>query len=82
MKHIILGDSGKEEDLILELFSEPNSKARLDLEEIEEVDMGHSWKEKEKGKMVYMIDDEEVDNLDVIYIKGARKVMDSTDEKT
>ncbi|KAH9300254.1 hypothetical protein KI387_011837, partial [Taxus chinensis] len=65
MKHITLGDSTKVEELMLELFREPNLKECLDLQVIEEVQMGHARKEKEKGKLVYMIDDKEVDNLDV-----------------
>ncbi|KAH9297986.1 hypothetical protein KI387_029668, partial [Taxus chinensis] len=64
MKCITLGNGAKVEELMLQLLGEPNSKVLLDAEEMEELQLGHTWKEKEKGKIVYLIDDEEVENFE------------------
>ncbi|KAH9298663.1 hypothetical protein KI387_030345, partial [Taxus chinensis] len=63
MKHITLGNNAKAKEIMLELFGEVDLEVRLDLERTDEEEMVHTWKEKEKGKLVYMINDDEVDNL-------------------
>ncbi|KAH9293471.1 hypothetical protein KI387_041325, partial [Taxus chinensis] len=57
-------------------------EACLDLEETEEEEMVHTWEEKERGKLVCIIDDDDEDNnLDVNHTEGTHEVMDTTDEK-
>ncbi|KAH9326213.1 hypothetical protein KI387_006391, partial [Taxus chinensis] len=62
---LTMGDSAMEEDRILELLGEPSLETHFDEEELEETQLEHVCMEKEKGKMVYMIDGEEMESLDV-----------------
>ncbi|KAH9327395.1 hypothetical protein KI387_007573, partial [Taxus chinensis] len=41
-----------------------------------------AYLEREKGKMIYMVDDEEVENMDIEHIEGTHEVLDSVDEKS
>ncbi|KAH9296728.1 hypothetical protein KI387_044756, partial [Taxus chinensis] len=59
-----MGDSARVEDIILELFREPELEVRFDEEELEEVQLDCTCMEKEKVKLVYMIDGEEVEILE------------------
>ncbi|KAH9321902.1 hypothetical protein KI387_016541, partial [Taxus chinensis] len=43
--------------------------------------LGNTCLKKEKGKMVYVIDDEEVENLYVEHTKGMCEVLDIANEK-
>ncbi|KAH9324997.1 hypothetical protein KI387_005175, partial [Taxus chinensis] len=36
---------------------------------------------KEKGNMVYVVDEEEVENFDIDHLKGTREVLDSVDKE-
>ncbi|KAH9331091.1 hypothetical protein KI387_003199, partial [Taxus chinensis] len=64
MKHLTLGYSAKDEELIHELLCESDLEACFEEEETNAEKLGCAYLEKEKGKMFYVIDDEEVDNLD------------------
>ncbi|KAH9308998.1 hypothetical protein KI387_036909, partial [Taxus chinensis] len=68
-------------DRILELLGEIGLEACFNEEELEETQLERAFMEKEKGKMVYVIDGEEVDNLDVNHTEDMRKVMDSANEQ-
>ncbi|KAH9317911.1 hypothetical protein KI387_019680, partial [Taxus chinensis] len=68
IKFLMMGDSAKAKEILLDMFGELDLEARFDEEETDEVQLGRTWLEKEKGKLVYMIDDEEVENLDVDHI--------------
>ncbi|KAH9306720.1 hypothetical protein KI387_011124, partial [Taxus chinensis] len=76
----MMGDSAKYEELILDMFGELDLEACFEEEETDEEKIVHAYSEKEKGKLVYMIDDEEVENLYVDYTIGMREVLDSVDE--
>ncbi|KAH9313601.1 hypothetical protein KI387_022228, partial [Taxus chinensis] len=54
---------------------------RFDEDESDEIQLECACIEKEKGKMVYVIDGEEMENLDINHSKGTHEVMDSADEK-
>ncbi|KAH9321849.1 hypothetical protein KI387_016488, partial [Taxus chinensis] len=58
-------------------------EACLDLEETEEEEIVRTWETKEKGQLVFLIneDEDEDNNLNVNYIKGMHEVMDTSDEK-
>ncbi|KAH9292824.1 hypothetical protein KI387_041999, partial [Taxus chinensis] len=77
----MMGDSAMEEDRILELLGEPGLEPCFDEEESEEMQLECTCMEKEKGKMVYVIDGEEMESLDVNHTEGMHKVIDSADEK-
>ncbi|KAH9292669.1 hypothetical protein KI387_042147, partial [Taxus chinensis] len=82
VKCLTLGDSAKDEDLILYFLGEPDLEACFEEgEEIDEVQFEHTYLEKEKGKMVYLIEDEEIENLDVDHTEGTHNILDSADEK-
>ncbi|KAH9307511.1 hypothetical protein KI387_035422, partial [Taxus chinensis] len=49
-------------------------------EETYDKKLGCTYLEKEKGKLVYMIDDEEIENLDVDHIVLTCEVLDNADE--
>ncbi|KAH9292986.1 hypothetical protein KI387_041829, partial [Taxus chinensis] len=49
-------------------------------EETDEVQFEHAYLEKER-KMVYLIEDEDIENLDVDHTEGTHNVLDSLDEK-
>ncbi|KAH9323778.1 hypothetical protein KI387_018417, partial [Taxus chinensis] len=67
--------------LMLEILGEPDFETFLDLEEKNEEEMVHTWKGKEKSKLVYMIDDDEFDTLDIDQNEGTHEEMDTVDEK-
>lgn len=50
-------------------------------EETDVEQLDHAYLEREKGKMIYMVDDEEVENLDIEHTEDAGEVLDSGDEK-
>ncbi|KAH9296490.1 hypothetical protein KI387_040078, partial [Taxus chinensis] len=54
--------------------------AHFEEEETDEDNLGCTWLEKEKGKLVYLIEDE-VENLDVDNTIGTCKVLDNANEK-
>ncbi|KAH9320081.1 hypothetical protein KI387_021850, partial [Taxus chinensis] len=49
-------------------------------EEMDFILLERAFLEKEKGKMVYIVDDEEVENLDIEHSQGVHKVLDSADK--
>ncbi|KAH9327891.1 hypothetical protein KI387_044383, partial [Taxus chinensis] len=66
-----MGDSAKAKELLQELLYKEESGACLDDEPKTDVTLlQHACLEKEKGKMVYFLDDKEVDNLDVNHSTG------------
>ncbi|KAH9290109.1 hypothetical protein KI387_034226, partial [Taxus chinensis] len=76
---LTMGDSGKVEELIQELFGETETGARFEDEEDDIILLEHASLEKDKGKLVYIIDDEEVENLEVDHSHGAHEVLASVD---
>ncbi|KAH9322553.1 hypothetical protein KI387_017192, partial [Taxus chinensis] len=50
-----------------------------EVEEIEELQIERTCLEKEKGKLVYVIDGEESEILDVSHYIGMHEIVDSTD---
>ncbi|KAH9311782.1 hypothetical protein KI387_026817, partial [Taxus chinensis] len=68
-KHLTLGDYAMVKDQILDFIGEPSLEACFKEGKIEEVQFECACLEKEKGKLVYLIDDEEVENLDVNHIE-------------
>ncbi|KAH9313252.1 hypothetical protein KI387_028287, partial [Taxus chinensis] len=78
-----MGDSAKVEEIIREIFDEGDSGARFAGEtETDATLVNCGFLEKEKGKMVYLVDDEEVENIDVDHSTGRHEVLDSTDKTT
>ncbi|KAH9288218.1 hypothetical protein KI387_032335, partial [Taxus chinensis] len=59
----------------------PDLEVRFDVEEPEELQLECTYMEKDKGKLVYVINGKEVENLDANHTMGTRKVMDIVDEK-
>ncbi|KAH9287494.1 hypothetical protein KI387_031611, partial [Taxus chinensis] len=80
-KCLNMGDSAMVEDRILELLGEPVLEVYFDEEELEEIQLECACMDIEKGELVYVIDGEEVEHLDVNHIVGMHEVMDSVDEK-
>ncbi|KAH9300163.1 hypothetical protein KI387_011746, partial [Taxus chinensis] len=76
---LTMGDSGKIEELIQELFGEIEIGAHFLDEEDDIILLEHTSLEKDKGKMVYIIDEEEVEHLDVDHSHGTREVLASVD---
>ncbi|KAH9313360.1 hypothetical protein KI387_028395, partial [Taxus chinensis] len=77
IKSLTMGDSVMAEDILLELLGEPYLETHLNEEELEEIKLERAYMEKEKGKMVYIIDREEMETLDVNYSEGMHEVIDS-----
>lgn len=69
------------EDRILDLLIEPGLEPHFDEEESEDMQLEHTCMEKEKGKMVYMIDGEDMESLDVNHIEGTHEVIYSANEQ-
>ncbi|KAH9325360.1 hypothetical protein KI387_005538 [Taxus chinensis] len=83
VKRLTMGDSAKEEEHIQELFGETEFGACFEKEEeMDSILLERACLEKEKGKMVYIVDDEEVENLDIEHSQGVREVLDSADKDT
>ncbi|KAH9326142.1 hypothetical protein KI387_006320, partial [Taxus chinensis] len=68
-------------DIVLELLGEPGLEAHFNEEDSKEVQLECACMEKEKGKLVYLIDGEEVEKLDVKHTMVTCEVMDSDNEK-
>lgn len=65
MKCLTMGDSAQDKELLQELLGESYLEDHFEEEETDAEQLGHAHLEKEKGNMVYIVDDEEVENLDV-----------------
>ncbi|KAH9301326.1 hypothetical protein KI387_012909, partial [Taxus chinensis] len=66
---------------LLELLGETYLETCLNKEESEEIQLECTYMEKEKGKMVYVIDGEEIESLHINHSIGMHDVLDSVDEK-
>ncbi|KAH9303725.1 hypothetical protein KI387_008129, partial [Taxus chinensis] len=69
IKSLIIGDNAKVEDRLLELLGKPYVETCLNEEESEEVHLEHACIEKEKVKIVYVINGEEMETLDLNHSK-------------
>ena len=71
------------EDRLLELLGEPGLEVHFEEEvvEIEELSLEHMCLKNEKGMLVYVIDGEESESLDVIHSIGTCEVVDSADTR-
>ncbi|KAH9304556.1 hypothetical protein KI387_008960, partial [Taxus chinensis] len=81
IKCLNMGDSAKVEELIQELFGEIELGVRFDEEEeTNSMLLQHAYFEKEKGKMVYIVDDAEVENMDVDHSNEMPEFLDIVDK--
>ncbi|KAH9312234.1 hypothetical protein KI387_027269, partial [Taxus chinensis] len=60
-----MGDSAMLEEMLLELLGEPSLGEHFEEEEIEEDLFEQAYVKRDKGKLVYVIDGEEAESLDV-----------------
>ncbi|KAH9296158.1 hypothetical protein KI387_039746, partial [Taxus chinensis] len=82
IKCLTMQDSARMEDRLLELLGEPVLEAHFEEEEEEEeLHLEHACSEKEKGKLVYVIDGEYLEILDVSHSLGIREAVDSADTR-
>ncbi|KAH9298113.1 hypothetical protein KI387_029795, partial [Taxus chinensis] len=66
--------SAKAKEHIQELFGEVDFGARFEKEEeMDSILLECAFLEKEKGNMVYIMDDEEVENLDIEHSQGVHE---------
>ncbi|KAH9327923.1 hypothetical protein KI387_000031, partial [Taxus chinensis] len=65
VKHLTMGDSAMAEDKVMDLLGELGLEARFHEEESKEVQLECAYIEKEKGNLVYVINGEDVENLNV-----------------
>ncbi|KAH9298003.1 hypothetical protein KI387_029685, partial [Taxus chinensis] len=79
VKCLTMGDSAMAEDRLLELLGEPGLEAcfKEEVEEAEEIQLENVWLENEKGKLVYVINGEEAESLDVNHSMGMCEVVES-----
>ncbi|KAH9287579.1 hypothetical protein KI387_031696, partial [Taxus chinensis] len=82
IKHLTMGDSSRIEDRLLELLGELGLGVHFEeIEEIEESQLECTCLEKEKGKLVYVIDGDEPESLNVIHSVGTHEVVGSVDAR-
>ncbi|KAH9315426.1 hypothetical protein KI387_024053, partial [Taxus chinensis] len=79
IKRITLGDYAMVEDRLVNLLSGPSLEVRFKEEEQEDIQFKHTCAKKDKGKMVYLVDGEEIENLNFDHSVGAHEVVDSVD---
>ncbi|KAH9301160.1 hypothetical protein KI387_012743, partial [Taxus chinensis] len=81
VKHLTMEDSAMVEDRLLELLGGPSLEVHFEeeAEEAEEIKIECACLENEKGKLVYVIDGEEIESLDVDHSIGMREVVDNVD---
>lgn len=71
------------EEIIERFFRETESGEHFEEEEnMESILLERTFLKKEKGNMVYIVDDKEVENFDVDHSQGMCGVLDNVDKDT
>ncbi|KAH9288450.1 hypothetical protein KI387_032567, partial [Taxus chinensis] len=81
MKHLTMGDNAKDDELLQIFLGKSDLLAQFKEEETYTKQLGNAFLKRKKGKMIYMVDVEEVENWEIEHTKGTCEVLDNVDEK-